>query len=1222
MIGRLGMRLLLKLGAMLAAWVSLVPLAAGRQPNERPSMTVTEYVHQAGSYELVNTAYNQLPGTLISPHIQWARNPAWGKPRILILLPTWASRDAVELSQRFSADVSVVMVRSHVEWGAPAKGEPYGEVDPKEPDRRALMLLNRPEKYDSIIIGKIQWTAIPEAVRQLILDRVATGCGLVYISPRELDPRLAKLRAADRPKEDSPRITEGVPLGLLPLRNDERGTGPLAIATGQYGQGRVVLLDYNDNARIFDGGKAWRYAVGPETIALTPFVEDDPLFYDYYYSLLGKALLWTSRNEPEVRIVPRGETLEIDRARLPSSITLFDVIAKDRAAGCTAYLELRDRQGGVLMGREVPLGEAGDRAEAAVEIPCLPAGLTMADLWLMKDRRVLNWASIGVKIVAPEIIDAVIPEKELFQRGEPIRGIVRLKTDLPDGASLRVELIDPNQRIIDRAQWTVSGREAPFTLKLTHPLARVYAISATVVDGRGTLQQRTIRVGVPDNCIDDFLSLMWGVAISNRTQSILRQQCKRHGVDGYYDGVLFLSEPTVRACAMNLAWDGLMAQPYVQHINVGTHWTVLADYLRNCADPLRAKAAAYAPYGTIGYSICEENYIEKTDKQWARPLAMAEYRDWALKRFGSLDKANRVWGTSFQKWEDVGLLTLTEAKQRDCFPLWVTQQQYRQDFFMRVHEASAVRLREADPGARVTLDCIEGYDFDWPRAAEFCQGGWAGYNLVPLVMHRPGAVYGEGIGWNPGQLDPFRMRFFPWKALLDGGQIVFWWPIGFHRGLGGAAAFTPDASEPLLCFSQMCEEVRQIHHGVGALLVQSRKVRDPIVVNHSTASYYASVLNRKEITWEDSHKMFHQALGKIGWTARDLAPREMENLRYGEDARVLILPYSQSMTEKEIASVKRFTEDGGFVVADFRPALFDEHCCPYGKPEVVSQGTEDVCPKCGGKMRYEEATASVTRWIACPMCSGTGKIVAGREVRYTLSKLQSLLGGFEPMRLETHGKGKSLYLGKTLGKPSDREGLAGLIEKHTPLRRHFLVLDTYGNPRTDVVTASFVNGDSQFFCFLPERLVADPPGPETIVRLPQPRHVYDVCRQNYLGYTAEFKTGAVPAVPKVFAALPCKLESLSIRLQRKTFLRGAEVKVVASLTPARIAGSGLCARFEVIGPQGKRLDYYTRKVVSTSGAFELTIPLALNEAAGDYSVAAGEIASGLRATATFSVSEP
>ena len=31
-----------------------------------------------------------------------------------------------------------------------------------------------------------------------------------------------------------------------------------------------------------------------------------------------------------------------------------------------------------------------------------------------------------------------------------------------------------------------------------------------------------------------------------------------------------------------------------------------------------------------------------------------------------------------------------------------------------------------------------------------------------------------------------------------------------------------------------------------------------------------------------------------------------------------------------------------------RPALFDEHCCPYGKPEVVSQGKESVCPKCGG----------------------------------------------------------------------------------------------------------------------------------------------------------------------------------------------------------------------------------------------------------------------------------
>jgi hypothetical protein len=1205
---------------LLTTWAAAVWAGAAAGQTQL-SMTVGQYSHRKGDYELVNTAYNQLPATLISPHIAWARNPAWGEPRVLLVLPTWASRDAVELKQRFPCQVSVVMTRSHLEWAVPKSGEPYGEADAKEPTRIALTLLHRPDKYDAIVIGKVDWSAIPEPVRQLVLDRVATGSGLVYVSPRGLDERLEKLRADNRPKESPSLIAEGVPLAMLPLRNEKRGMGPLEIATAQYGQGRVVFVDYRDHARILEGGNEWRYAVGAETIALTPFVEDDPLFYDYYYSLLGKALLWAARKDPESRIVPKSEAFEIDSGKLPGSLALFAVTVGKQGAACIAHVELRDRDNRVIVVRQVPLPMAAGPSEVALDIPRVKTGLYVADLWLIAGGHVANWASIRISVVGPEYIEAVVPDKACYGRGEAIRGTVRFRASLPAGATVRVELLDPHQRVVSRTELQPTGRSAAFALDARHPLARVFAVVASVVDKDGVRQARTAHVGVPDRSVRDFLSLMWSAAISSRTQRILREQCRRHEVDGYYDGVLFLGEETTRQCAFNLAWSNLVAQPYAQHINVGTHWTVLADYLRNCADPLRARAAAYAPYGTVGYSICEENYIEKTDKQWGRPEALAEYRQWAQARYGSLDKANEVWGSSLAKWEDLGLITLAEAKRRDCFPRWVAQERYRQDFFMRVHEAAAAKVREGDSGARITLDCIEGHDFDWPRAAGFAQGGWANGHLVPFVMYGPDAVYGEGIGWNPGQLDAFRMRFFPWKALLDGGQIIFWWPIGFHQGLGGAAAFTPDASEPLLCFSQMVDEVRRIHHGVGTLLVQSQKAKDPIVMNHSTMSYYASVLNRREITWEDSRKMFRQVLGRIGRTARELTPREMENLRYSDAARVLILPYSQSMTEKEIAAVKRFAEDGGLVVADFAPALFDGDCRPYGKPELVSAGKETTCPRCAGKMRYEEATPTVTRWVACPVCAGTGRILEGREVRYTGSRLEDFFGSLTPMRLTNHGKGKSLYLGKLLGQPGDWEGFANLLEQYAGLKPHFRVLDALGNPRTDVVTAAFVNGSARFVCFLPEQLVAEPPGPETTVQLPERRHIYDVLRQDYLGHTAIIRTGAVPAVPKIFAALPCRLESLSLRVSGTQFAPGAEAKVRATLAPAEIAGAGLCVRFEVLDPAGHPLAHYTRKVVANSGEFELIVPLALNETPGRYTVQAEEIVSGLRAETAYIVAK-
>ena len=443
MIGKLGI-----------AGAALLLAVGGAVAAAKGPMTLDHYIHQASEYELVNQAYNQCPATLISPHIQWARNPAWGEPRLLIILPTWASREAVELKERFPSQVSLVMTRSHKEWSMPPESKRVGEWDyqganPKDVDRIALTLLNRPEKYDSIIIGKVNWNEIPETIRQLVLDRVATGCGLVYVGPGGLDERLAKLCAPKESGGDSPRITEGVPLVAFPVWNGKRGMTTRDISAAHYGQGRIVFVNYPDGGAMFQGpliyedrtamtsdppGLDRRSLFAPENISLTPYAEDDPLFYEYYHSLLAKAILWASRKEPEVRIVPKRETVETDIAALPASLSLFRIGDGTPFVPCTAYLELRDRNNKLLLGRPAAIKAVQGGGEVVLELPRVKTGLYMADLWLSRDDRVVNWASVPITVTGPQYIDAVLPEKEAFAKGEAIRGKVRLKTGLPAGA--------------------------------------------------------------------------------------------------------------------------------------------------------------------------------------------------------------------------------------------------------------------------------------------------------------------------------------------------------------------------------------------------------------------------------------------------------------------------------------------------------------------------------------------------------------------------------------------------------------------------------------------------------------------------------------------------------------------------------------------------------------------------------------------------------------------
>jgi len=47
-----------------------------------------------------NSAYDNLPGTVETPHVKWAKPYYLGTLRVLVIAPTWTHRETVELAQR------------------------------------------------------------------------------------------------------------------------------------------------------------------------------------------------------------------------------------------------------------------------------------------------------------------------------------------------------------------------------------------------------------------------------------------------------------------------------------------------------------------------------------------------------------------------------------------------------------------------------------------------------------------------------------------------------------------------------------------------------------------------------------------------------------------------------------------------------------------------------------------------------------------------------------------------------------------------------------------------------------------------------------------------------------------------------------------------------------------------------------------------------------------
>ncbi|MBI3922861.1 MAG: hypothetical protein HY318_15680, partial [Armatimonadetes bacterium] len=457
----------------------LLPLQAG---------TVARYSHETSSdYRHTNKFYGNLPGNLYGPRVAWAEPFVLGKLKLLIVLPIGAAREAVELQSRIPAEVSLITTMGHDNWAKPGAESAYDPVPSAQVlNDTANRLLSPAYRYDAIIIGKVQWKCIPPEIQRKIFEKVKAGAALIFISPWEMDESLQKeaaMSGVENPLADE--VQASVPLGILPLDVDfeqglpkhyaPRHVGPMEIRTGKLGGGTVVLLDYKDlytrlNNQTVLVTDPWRHYA--HTVSLTPFVADDELFYDYYFSILGKVLYHAAGKKTGVQIRPRKPVVSIGRKSLPAAPASFTLVSSNKELrDCSMAYELRDRRGRVLQKGAKEFSFRASEAALAPPIPALTQGTYIVDVWALQRGAILDWASAAVVVTDRQYIESVVPTKEFYPRKEPISGSVRLKTPVAKGLSLVVELWDSYDRLVEVV--TPEPASGKFQLPvLQHPLSR------------------------------------------------------------------------------------------------------------------------------------------------------------------------------------------------------------------------------------------------------------------------------------------------------------------------------------------------------------------------------------------------------------------------------------------------------------------------------------------------------------------------------------------------------------------------------------------------------------------------------------------------------------------------------------------------------------------------------------------------------------------------------
>lgn len=864
----------------------------------------------AGAAELGDNAFEAVDGTVVTPHVEWARPLAGGAVRMLVVAPAWSQRETVELAQRFELTPEVVMCRTHRQFA--------GEESYLTPDKCAARFdqaLSRDQ--DVIIVGGFDWQALLLEHRAGMLRKVFGGAGLVYVSPPKND-ELAQLWAKG-PVGVPPEVTAGVPWARLTAFAGQRPEQ--VVQAGNFGRGRWVRLDYPTNST---------------NQSLTPRLVPCPAAweYDHYLNLVGRAALWAAGREP------RGVTLSVGPGGRVTAA------APGAARLKWSFQRLPD-------GVELPGGERAAGGELPTE--ALPTGEYAVVVRALDPRgAALDWAAAMVNVDRGLGVTSLAFDQEHLERGEPVRAEAVLTRPLKAGERVRFRFSGPLGRLLAESEVTSGGR-ARFEHPGVAPLGgSLHRLTAEVLAGESVLARAEATCAIRGRARPAFHLAVWEEPETDRISALSYHALRGLGVDAvFYRADRGLREDAARLLATADLWGAPsipMYNPKPQPGPLGpVHPYSLFDPLwrQEARQKALASATPFAPYGVLFYPTGSDVSMHGNsfDEHTLRALRL-----WLTERYGGLDQLNRLWGTAFRQWDEVVPDSFDQARQTKRFVSWVEHTRFMETGYAGLQEELTDALRTIDPEPLFgqdgygRLDSTDGAD--WWRLL----GSSGFYNLYTyqdppqmeitrsLVRDFPGVkLRSLYYGSYTGQYANHRfMRWLPWYAVLHDYNGLFWWCANgksTYPGITGPL-LGPDF-RPTRTFRTSQTEIEAIRSGWTELAAAGRPqaavaiYHDQTAVHAVTAYSHPSRLVQNLAAWQ-------ALLSDLGLPYDYLAAPQVAAGRLTQGGyRLLILAHALAIDEPTLKAIRAFQAAGGTVLADVAPAGYDEYLRPLPQPGLA-----------------------------------------------------------------------------------------------------------------------------------------------------------------------------------------------------------------------------------------------------------------------------------------------
>ena len=762
-------------------------------------------------------------------------------------------------------------------------------------------------------------------------------------------------------------ITEGLDLDLVPSGGRGgrfyryRAQGDVAVdaaglpvvATRTYGKGRVVAI-----AAVGDG-------FIPEAI--------DPVktrtywdYWEYQYSLVARAVLWAARGESPVRLQALSATPESGVTLvLGSSVTrTVEVEARARSengsvlgtATRTLTLPNGQRQLTIASSDLAPQGWAGGRSVVEIIVRDPGTGAT------------LQWGWAGLEAPKQASLSGLRPNASVYREGDTMSLVTRAAGELA-GLSLRVRFADDLGRLRAIEEAPARG-ERTFFHRLDHVLGKRLTVTAELVDGKGRvvdeIRHEPIVVAARERRTKEYRGLVSFETpahyFAERRLLLLRERAmdtsftwggevndELHMPRGWF-GVYWYDRGPTTPEAMEQAIaefqktgdvDSLayLVKKELYRRTGETRFLVRSpsfddpDVQKRLFDLGRTSARSKAVYNMDYYFVGDEgslgSYADPVDFCWGKHT-LAGFRAWLREQYGSLDALNKTWGSAFRDWESVLPLTTEAARREGRFAPWADHRTYMELSFARAYQTVRDGVREGDPEGHIALSGTQVTNpwngCDWHRLDAVIDDflSYSGGNQWDI--HRSFAKPGARIGfWTGYGRSGAAVKHEVWTAALQGvlHPQLFW---------------SPSIVNPDMTFSRSGRDLGEAFkalrfEGIGRLLMEAERLDDGVAVHYSMASVHAAGIlgqhDREEAkkggtSFPANRDGWVSLLDDLGLSFRFLAaPQVEEGALQGK--RVFVLPYSTALSDREVAAIRRFVEDGGILLADAAPGVFDEH---------------------------------------------------------------------------------------------------------------------------------------------------------------------------------------------------------------------------------------------------------------------------------------------------------